>query len=408
MPPHPVQLLPVLGDRLDAEPGAGQPVPGQPLVQPLGQRPGGERGRVDPVDRLVVARRSPSRSGGGCRTASGRWSRPAASRWASAASNPNRASTSPAGSAAKSPRVRTPSRRSRSASAGPAERLDRQPGEELRRPPRRHDPPGAGGQPGREHPVGDADLALHRAATARRARRSARRPPPRRRSSGPAPGRPPRRRPDGPPPPPATSSSTAATTGSNARASRPGSCSTTVSCGQRPCASRLRSPRRTPSARAAGSRRAPGWRAARRPGRSPAPRRRSRRRAPASPGTTAAGCVPARRSPPDRPGASRRGRSAHGRRQRTRDHPGQLVTREPDLDLLGSGGRPAPARRDGDLPAAQPPPALPEPLPDSRGPPAGSRPRRPTGRTGRARCRAAGPGRPAGWRPRRRPRPARW
>jgi hypothetical protein len=30
------------------------------------------------------------------------------------------------------------------------------------------------------------------------------------------------------------------------------SCSTTVSCGQRPCASRLRSPRRTPSTRAAG------------------------------------------------------------------------------------------------------------------------------------------------------------
>ncbi|PSK54424.1 hypothetical protein B0E53_07091 [Micromonospora sp. MH33] len=58
------------------------------------------------------------RSAGGCRTASGRWSRPAASRWASAPSKPNRASTSPAGSAAKSPRVRTPSRRSRSVRVG--------------------------------------------------------------------------------------------------------------------------------------------------------------------------------------------------------------------------------------------------------------------------------------------------
>jgi hypothetical protein len=53
MAPGAVELLPSLGDCLDAEARAGQTVPGQPLVQPDGERAGGERGGVDPVQRLV-------------------------------------------------------------------------------------------------------------------------------------------------------------------------------------------------------------------------------------------------------------------------------------------------------------------------------------------------------------------
>ncbi len=52
--PHPVQLLPRSGVCLDAEPGRGQSVPGQPLVQRLGERPGGEGGHVDPLERWVI------------------------------------------------------------------------------------------------------------------------------------------------------------------------------------------------------------------------------------------------------------------------------------------------------------------------------------------------------------------
>ena len=53
MPPGAVQFGAVFGDRGDAQAGAGQPVSGQPLVQPLRQLPRGEGGRVDPLQRLV-------------------------------------------------------------------------------------------------------------------------------------------------------------------------------------------------------------------------------------------------------------------------------------------------------------------------------------------------------------------
>ena len=72
---------------------------------------------------------------------------------------------------------------------------------------------------------------------------------------------------------------------------------------------------------------------------------------------------------------------------------------------LGRAAAPAAARRDGDLPGGAAGPGPGRARARRRGPPAASGRRRPTGRTGRARCRAAGPGRPAGWRPRRRPRP---
>ena len=53
MPPGAVQLLAVPGERGDTQPGTGQAVSGQPRVQPLGELPGGERRRVDPLQRLV-------------------------------------------------------------------------------------------------------------------------------------------------------------------------------------------------------------------------------------------------------------------------------------------------------------------------------------------------------------------
>jgi hypothetical protein len=184
------------------------------------------------------------------RGASGPLSAPEASWWAYAASGPKRARTSVAGRAAKSPRVRTPRRRNRSTRSGRS-RVD------TSRPARNagvasvgDDLPGPGGQQGGEDPVRDAGLRLHPAGERdlldqplggpRLVAVVARRP---RAGSATAPGRTTST--------PGATSSTATTTGSYARASRSGSWASTVNCGHRPCASRLRSPRRTPSARAA-------------------------------------------------------------------------------------------------------------------------------------------------------------
>ena len=367
------------------------------------ERPGGERGRVDPVDRLVVlaghrqlGRRLPDGErlvvppGGAAGGPARRRTRTGPARRRRAARRTRPASGSP-------------SRRSRSASAGRPERLDRQPGQERRRPPRRA-PPGRRGRPARRrtcrrrcrpgsppaHDLGDVlDEPLGRrllAAVVTAGPRAATAQAPGRTTSTPA-----------------TSSSTAATTGSNARASRPGSCSTTVSCGQRPCASRLRSPRRTPSARArseqASTRLAcstatgpvagtPSTISAAITGQSGHHSSRVRAGVPVT---------------PDRPGRAAAAGSAHCRRHRSAGSTRvELVGRgSQTLISLGRAAAPRPRAETVTSRRRSRPRPCPSPSHDSTDHLQRHVARRPTGRTGRARCRAAGPGRPAGWRPRR-------
>ena len=102
-----------------------------------------------------------TRSGGGLRTASGRSSTPDASRCAYAASKPNRASTSPAGRAAKSASVRIAQPAQQVGQVGPVQGGHVHPTEELRRFTGRHDLPGPRGEHGREGAVGDTGLGLH-------------------------------------------------------------------------------------------------------------------------------------------------------------------------------------------------------------------------------------------------------
>ena len=279
------------------------------------------------------------------------------------------------------PACRRPSRRSRSVSCGPVQRLDRRcrrgsPACRRRGTSR----PARAASPAAKTPSAMPDLALHRAglgdvlddplgglllaaevADRPRARR-ARRLPGRTTST------------------PATTSSTAATTCSNARASRP----RIVLDDRQPGAAALRLPLAQPTAYARRrgpprSRRPPGWRAAPRRECAPGHRRRSRPRPPASRGTRRAACAAGAAQPPPSSASvgERRGPASPGtsgeRAAAAADlgHPGRPASaaepprggRHPDRDLLGPRGRAPAARRDGHLAAAQPAPALAEPLP---------------------------------------------
>ncbi|MDT5042680.1 MAG: hypothetical protein QOE51_3665 [Actinoplanes sp.] len=162
MPPHPVQFLTVGGDRFDAEPGTGQPVRGESLVQAFGQDPAREGGHVDPFERVVVG-----------------FADVEIRRWPTHREQPM---VEPGGEpmgecpVEAEPRQHIGSRQCREiperldpqpaqqiGEDGPLHRIDRHGGQELPGLSGGHDLPGPGRQPRREHPVGDPDLTLHRA-----------------------------------------------------------------------------------------------------------------------------------------------------------------------------------------------------------------------------------------------------
>ncbi len=202
VPPDPVQLLAVLGLRLDRQPGAGQPAPDSPSCSLLGQRPGGEGGGVDPVDRRVELDRARPAPAAGTRAASGRSSWPAGQpvRAGPVRTEPGQHVARRA-APAKSPRVRSPSRRSRSASSGQSSVSTGNGARNARVPPRGTISACRAASPAANRPSATPTWLVHPGAGGDLLGPAGRPPPGHHRSSGPGRGRPPRTAPAGSPPP---------------------------------------------------------------------------------------------------------------------------------------------------------------------------------------------------------------
>jgi hypothetical protein len=156
-----VQFLTIRGDRLDAQPGAGQPVRGQAVVQPFGEHPPGERGHVHPVQRLVVRVRDVQI---GRRPAYRQWPmiEPGGEPVRQRSVEPEPAEHVGGGQRGEVTQRLDAQPAQQVGQFGPFQRLDRHRRQEQRSATRRDDLPGPRGQPGREHPVGHPHLALHR------------------------------------------------------------------------------------------------------------------------------------------------------------------------------------------------------------------------------------------------------
>ena len=191
-----------------------------------------------------------SRSGGGLRTASGRWSKPGGQPMRQRTVEPEPGEHIGGGQRREIPERLDPQPAQQVGQFGPLQRLDGHAGEELPGLPRRDDPPGPGRQPGGEDPVGDPDLALHRAGLGDLLDDPFGGRLPRRRSTGPAPGRPARRPPAGSPRPRRRPPRRRRPPARRPARPAPDHAPRRPAAGHRLCASRRRSPRRTPSARA--------------------------------------------------------------------------------------------------------------------------------------------------------------
>ena len=140
MQPAALGYLPGFAPHLDPDRGADQPRPDQLLDEPVGGGRGSRRspGRSDPGAARIPPRcpALPAASAGSPRDCPARWPGHAPGRRTrrSAPAHPR------SRSAAKSPNVRTPSRRSRVVSCGVIQQFDREGGEEVRGSPLRHNP----------------------------------------------------------------------------------------------------------------------------------------------------------------------------------------------------------------------------------------------------------------------------
>ena len=160
--PHPVQLLAGRGVRLDAEPGGGQAVPGQPFVQLFRECPGGEGGHVDAFQRWVVVagHRQVGRRLAYRQRASLLPSREAV-RVGGVEPEPRQdVSGGQGGEVGQGTHTEAPQQ---VGEVGTVQGRDVHPGEEVRSRVGWHDAPGPGSEHGGEDSVGYAGLDLHRA-----------------------------------------------------------------------------------------------------------------------------------------------------------------------------------------------------------------------------------------------------